>query len=164
MLLGSSRHRPVWVVVVSLLAAALLNILPVGLAGGYFQPDWVALVLIYWCLWDPERIGAGVGWGAGMLMDALDFGVLGRYALGKTVIAFIANRLSLRLRAYPMWQQCLGVGALVLLDTTVAEAVLYLLEREPGGLERWLTPLSSLLMWPLVVLTLRPSPRSRRYS
>lgn len=163
MLLGSSAQRPVWVVVVSILGAACLNVFPMGDFGNWFRPDWIALVLIYWCLWEPERIGAGVGWLSGLLLDIVQGGVLGKHALGKTLLAFTANKLSLRLRAYPMWQQCVGVAVLVFLETLVHALIRFLLEEQTLSIARWLTPLSSMLMWPIVVVTLNSPQRSRRY-
>jgi rod shape-determining protein MreD len=163
MLLSSSSRRPLWVIVASILVAACLNILPIGLMGGYFQPDWVALVLIYWCLWEPERIGAGTGWCAGLLLDLLHGGLLGRFALGKTLLGFVANKVSLRLRAYPVWQQSIGVAVLVLLDTLIHALIRMLLDEETLHLARWMTPLSSMIMWPIVVIVLNPRSRQRRY-
>ena len=163
MLLGSSMQRPAWVIVASFALAGCLNIFPMGWLGGYFQPDWVALVLIYWCFWEPERVGPGVGWSAGLLVDVLTGGILGRYALGKTVVGFIAGKLSLRLRVYPLWQQCVGVAALVALDTLIHAMIRLLLEEQPLTLARWLTPAASMIMWPLVVVVLNPRSRQHRY-
>ena len=39
MLLGSSSFRPLWVVAFSLVVALILNVFPMGLLWGYFQPD-----------------------------------------------------------------------------------------------------------------------------
>ncbi len=163
MLLGSSGHRPIRVVVFSFICAACLNIFPLGLVGGFFQPDWVALVLIYWCLWDPERMGAGIGWVSGMLLDALDYAVLGKHALAKTVCGFLSNKISLRLRTYPVWQQSLGVAILVGVDTLVVALVQYMLDEQPLSLARWMTPFSSMLMWPLVLVVLHKRPHGHRY-
>lgn len=163
MLLGSSQSRSVWLVAFSFLVAACLDILPVGWLRGYFQPDWVALVLIYWCIHDPDRYGAGIGWLSGLLIDLLDYGILGKYALGKTVLGFLANKISLRLRVYPLWQQCLGVAVLIFVDVIVHALVRFLLEQPTLSIARWLTPLSSMVMWPLVVVILTPRARTRRY-
>ncbi len=163
MLLGSSTQRPTWIIVVSIALAGSLNILPMGWLGGFFQPDWVALVLIFWCFWEPERVGPATGWCAGLLLDLLTGGLLGRYALGKTLVGFVANKVSLRLRVYPLWQQCVGVALLVALDTATHALIRLLLDEEPLTLARWLTPMASMLMWPLVVVVLTPRSRQHRY-
>ena len=163
MLLSNSQQRPAWLIVISLLAAGCLNILPLGWLGGYFQPDWVSLVLIYWCLWDPDRVGAGVGWLSGLLMDLLVGGILGRYMLGKTLLGFLANKVSLRMRVYPLWQQSLAVAVLVGIETLVYASIRFFLDEEPMSAARWSTPLASMIMWPLVVVVLNPRSRFRRY-
>lgn len=164
MLLGNNQHRPAWVLVGSLLAATCLNIFPMGWLGGYFQPDWVALVLIYWSFREPERVGAGVGWSSGFLLDIVQNGVLGKHALGKTVLGFLANKVSLRFRSYPMWQQCVGVAALIAIETLAHAMIRFLLEEQTLSLARWMTPLASMIMWPLVVVTLNARQRVRGYS
>ncbi len=163
MLIGSNTQRPAWFIVASFAAAGCLNVLPLGWLGGYFQPDWVALVLIYWCFWEPERVGAVAGWCAGLMLDLLTGGILGRFALGKTIVGFAANKISLRLRVYPVWQQCVGVAAIIALDTLTHAVVHLLLEEGPMPLARWLTPAASMIMWPLVVVLLSPRSRQHRY-
>ena len=34
-----------------------------------FRPEWVALVLIYWCMAVPNRVGVGVAWIVGLLQE-----------------------------------------------------------------------------------------------
>lgn len=163
MLLGNSSFRPVWVVVASFLAAACLQILPTGWLGGYFQPDWVALVLIYWCFREPERMGPGVGWCGGLLLDIVQGGILGRHALAKTIVGFLSHRISLRIRTYPLWQQSIAVAFLIFVDTLIQALVRFLIDEPMMPLAGWLTPLASMLMWPLMVIILDHRQRSRRY-
>jgi rod shape-determining protein MreD len=47
---------------------------------GWFWPDWVAMVLIYWCMALPHRIGMGVGWLVGLLVDVGRGALLGQHA------------------------------------------------------------------------------------
>ena len=162
MLLGSSHFRPLGTVVASLLIAGALNIFPTGWFGGYFQPNWVALVLIYWCLWEPERMGAGAGWLSGLLLDILDYSTLGVHALGLCVCGFVASRVSLRLRVYPTWQQCVGVGVLVAINTLIGALVSILLDQPPPTTGHLLSPLASMLMWPLVLVVLHRRPHGHR--
>ena len=157
MLLGSSNYRPLWIVVGSFLIAGCLNILPMGIMAGYFQPDWVVLVLIYWCFWEPERIGAGAGWCAGIFLDMLDYGTFGKHALAKLVCGFLANRISLRLRSYPVWQQSAAVGVLIAIDTLIVAIVQLFLDEPNLSIGRWCTPLASMVMWPVVLITLKPA-------
>jgi rod shape-determining protein MreD len=78
-----------WVIVVSFLLAFWLSEIP--LPGGLdrFRPDWVAMVLIYWGMALPHRIGIGVGWGVGLLLDVGRGGLLGQHALALAVVAYL---------------------------------------------------------------------------
>ena len=120
-------------------------------------------MVIYWCFWEPERMSAGVGWISGLLLDIVNFAVMGKNMLAKTICAFLANKMSLRLRVYPVWQQTLGVGLLVTVDTLVVAAVQFFLGESLPSTGRWLTPVASMLMWPVVVAVLKGSERKRGY-
>jgi len=100
--LFASRRR-VWVIPATFLASYVLISFPIGPQWRGYVPDWVTLVLIYWCMAAPQRVGVGAAWLVGLGLDLLTFGLVGSHALTKTVIAFLVGRVALRLRAYPVW-------------------------------------------------------------
>ena len=75
--------------------AVILAIMPFPKWAEPFRPDWMGLVLIYWCLAVPERVSVGTGWLLGFIQDVLYGSLLGSNALGKTLIAFLTVRLHL---------------------------------------------------------------------
>ena len=81
-----------------------------------FKPYWLALVLLYWALESPDRIGLGQVFLLGLFGDALTGGLLGEHALRLCVFCFIVLRFRPRLRFFPMWQQALAVFALLVND------------------------------------------------
>ena len=91
----------------SLGAALLLNLLPwrnVALV-----PDFVALVLAFWCIRQPRLVGIGAGWLLGLLMDVGNGVLLGQHALAYSLLAFAAITLSRRILWFPLWGQALHV-------------------------------------------------------
>ena len=46
------------------------------------KPDFLALILLYWCIQEPRLIGVGIAWCVGLLMDVTDATVFGQHALG----------------------------------------------------------------------------------
>jgi rod shape-determining protein MreD len=148
-----SRDRAMWVLPVSVLVALLLGLLPLPDMVAPLRPYWLALVLAYWVLEEPEHVGLGFAFGAGVLADLAFGGLLGEQALRLTVMTFILQRFRARLRFFPLSQQALAVGALLLNDRVIAGAVQVLLDKPGPSLAQWFAPAVGMLLWaPLFLL------------
>ena len=53
-------------------AALLVNLLPVVGLVAWFRPDFVALVVLYWCIQQPREVGFTAAWLLGLMMDVAD--------------------------------------------------------------------------------------------
>ena len=71
------------------------------------------MVLIYWVMALPYRVGIGSAWIVGIILDVLEGSVLGLNALGLVVIAYVTLNLHQRLRMFSALQQAGLVLALV---------------------------------------------------
>lgn len=149
------RRHGNWVIVLSLLVALILTLLPLPPWAAPYRPDWVALVLIYWCLALPERVSVGIGWSMGLLLDGLSGTLLGQHALGLTVMAFITAKLHQRIRLFPIWQQALTVMLLLAMNQMLVLWVNGILGRPPHSWLYWAPSLSGLLLWPWIYALLR---------
>ncbi|MEG3789539.1 rod shape-determining protein MreD [Lysobacter sp. CCNWLW3] len=149
-----TRTRQHWVLPVSLIAALLLGLLPLPLALQPLRPYWLALVLAYWVIEDPDRAGLGFAFAIGLLGDLVYGGLFGEQALRLVVMTFILQRFRARLRFFPLWQQALWVGGLMLNDRIVTAAIHVALGEPTLPATFWLAPLSGLLLWPLIFLLL----------
>ena len=148
-----SRDRAMWVLPVSVLVALLLGLLPLPEMLAPLRPYWLALVLAYWVLEEPEHVGLGFAFGAGVLADLAFGGLLGEQALRLTVMTFILQRFRPRLRFFPLSQQALAVGALLLNDRVIAGAVQVLLDKPGPSLAQWFGPVVGMFLWaPLFLL------------
>jgi len=149
----------------SVLLAVLLGIVPLPDAVAPMRPYFLGLVLVYWLLETPDRVGMGAAFCIGLIGD-LAFGTLiGEQALRLTVLAFIVQRFRARLRFFPLWQQSLAVFALLVNDRVIAAAVRVALDENLPRWPFWLSPVLALPLWPwLVVLldTLRMRAREKR--
>jgi len=103
------RHQGGNIIIVTFIAALMLTIIPLPDSIETARPEWVALVLIYWCMALPDRIGVGYGWFAGLLRDVLKGSLLGQHALALAVVAYLTLKLHQRLRVFPPWQQAMVV-------------------------------------------------------
>lgn len=148
------RAYPRWILYASLMVALLLGLLPLPEVLQPVRPFWLALVLVYWLIEDPEHVGLGFAFLLGLLADLTYGGLLGEQALRLVILAFIVQRFRARLRFFPLLQQALTLGALLLNDRIVS-AGLHLLLGEPTlPVAFWIAPVVGMLLWPPLFLVL----------
>lgn len=148
------RAYPRWILFASLLGALLLGLLPLPPLLQPARPYWLALVLVYWLIEDPDRVGLGFAFLIGLLADLAYGGLLGEQALRLVILAFIVQRFRARLRFFPIYQQALTLGALLLNDRIVS-AGLHLALGEPTlPAAFWIAPAVGMLLWPPVYVLL----------
>ena len=149
-----SRQRNGWVLPVSLLLALLLGVAPLPDWLQPLRPYWLALVLAYWLLEVPDRVGLGVAFGLGLLADLAFGGLLGEQALRLVVLAFIMERFRPRLRFFPMSQQALTLGVLLLNDRVISSVIHVVMGVPQPAPMYWLAPGLGMLLWPPLHLLL----------
>src|SRR5918994_1990279 len=90
-------------IVASFALALFLNFLP--WRDLRVVPDFVALVLAFWCVRQPRLVGLGAAWTVGLLVDAGNGVLLGQHALAYSLLAFLSIWLSRRILWFgPMLQ------------------------------------------------------------
>ena len=120
-------------------------------------PDFVALVLVFWCVREPRLVGLGAGWLLGVVIDVGNGVLLGQHALAYALLAFAAIALSRRILWFPLWGQALHVAALLLFAQGVAALVRLAAGAEFPGWSLAAGPLIGAALWPVVsVLLLLP--------
>jgi len=72
----------------TLLLAFAFNLVPLGRTA--YLPDLLALVLVFWNVHQPRRVGLGAAFVFGLMMDVHDSAVLGQHALAYTLLSFFA--------------------------------------------------------------------------
>lgn len=120
------------------------------------NPDWIALVLIYWCIALPERFGVFTAFLVGLLTDVLTGRLLGQYALTYVLISYLSIKQHRRLRQFPVIQQCL----FVMLCLFGERSLIFGIEIMQAAANRlplsfWYPVMSGALVWPLVFFMLR---------
>ena len=146
--------RP-WFIVFSLLVALILNFLPTS--AWPWVPVWVALVLVFWSIREPRRVGMGAGFLLGVAMDLADVSLLGQHALAYVLASYGAAYLARRILWFPLLQQALHVLPLLLLIQLVQFGVRAMPGASLPGLDYFIGPLVGVcLWWPLTFILLLP--------
>jgi rod shape-determining protein MreD len=98
-------------IVFSLAAAFLLNLLPYGRMIAI--PDFVALVLLFWNVHQPRKVGMGVAFFLGLLMDVHNASLLGEHALAYTLLSYGAITIHRRVLWMSLGLQMFAVTPLL---------------------------------------------------
>jgi len=149
-----SRGRNKWLLPVSLVIALVLGLLPLPTLLTPFRPYWLALVVAYWVIEEPGRAGLGFAFLCGLLADLTFGGLLGEQALRLVVMAFILDRFRARLRFFPLSQQSLAIGGLLVNDRIVSAAIHLALAQPQLPMTFWWAPLVGLCLWAPLFLVL----------
>lgn len=136
----------------TLLAALGLNMLPLGRDPA--MPDLLALVLVFWNVHQPRRVGIGFAFLFGLLMDVHDGARLGQHALAYTLLSYGAIAIHRRLLWFGPAEQALQVLPLFVTATVVALLARLAVGGMFPGWSVLLAPVFEALMWPLAVLLL----------
>ena len=137
---------------VSLLVAFLFNLVPLGRNPAL--PDVLALVLVFWNVHQPRRVGVGVAFLFGLMIDVHDSAVLGQHALAYTLLSYFAITIHRRLLWFDLLTQALHILPLFLAAHAVSLAVRMLVGGMFPGWELLLAPVFESLLWPVVSLLL----------
>lgn len=143
----------------SLIVALLLDMLPLGRVP--WMPDFLALVLVFWNVHQPQRVGIGLAFMFGLGMDVHQSALLGQHALAYTALSFFATMIHRRLLWFSVPSQALQVLPLFAL----AHGVEIIIRMSSGGIfPGWtllLAPLAESVLWPVVsVMLLAPQRRA----
>ncbi|MFM2274840.1 MAG: rod shape-determining protein MreD [Pseudomonadota bacterium] len=147
----------------SLSMALLLNMVQnMGLWGrAAWVPDVVALVLVFWTVHQPLRVGIGVAFGFGLMIDVHQSSLLGQHALAYTALSFLAIAIHRRLLWFSVPSQALQVFPLFVMAHVIELLVRMLAGGGFPGVLFLLAPIIEAMLWPLIsVLLLWPQRRA----
>lgn len=143
------------VIYLSLVVALTLMILPLPEWAQAYRPNWVALVLIYWSMALPKKVGLWYALITGLLVDTLQGTLLGQHALALIIIMYINLNFYQRIRVLSLPQQSLFVLILLFICQAMVVWVEGIMGR-PTPVSAYLgAPLVGMMIWPWVFVILR---------
>lgn len=153
-----------YAIALSIIAALVLQIMPMPLLADQLRPDWVLLVLSYWALALPNRVNVGVAFINGLILDILLGTSLGVHSFAMCISIYVLAANYQRLRNYSVWQQAVVIGILSALYHLIVFWLQHLLTDIYFQFTYMWPVLSSMLIWPWLFLLLRKVRRQFRVS
>ena len=120
-----------------------------------WRPCWLAMLLIYWCMALPERVGILSAWLLGLLFDVQQSFILGQHALGFIFLAYVIIKNHKRMRVYPLLQQSLVVCLYLLIFQAIMLLVMLLSGTITYTWFYWVPAFTSMLIWPWLFIFMR---------
>lgn len=146
-------------ILTSLLAALALEMLPLGRYAS--SPDLMALVLVFWIVHQPQRVGVGLAFVFGLVIDVHSGSVLGQHALAYTLLGYFAVMIHRRLVWFSLPEQALQIVPLFAAAHLVELAARMMVGGMFPGWSILLAPLFEALLWlPVSWLLLAPQRRA----
>lgn len=152
-------------IALTLVAAFLLNLLPWSGALLWVKPDFVALVVLYWCIEQPRRVGFVAAWLLGLAMDIADGTLFGQHALAYSILAYAGIVLHRRVLGFSGTPQVMHVVALLLMNDLIVLAIRMLAGADFPGIQYFAGSFVAGALWlPLgALLKLPQRPKSDPY-
>ena len=143
----------------TLVAAFLLNLPPWGRID--WMPDFLALVLVFWNIHQPRKVGIGIAFMFGLLMDVHESGLLGEHALAYSLLSYGAIALHRRVPWFGSIGRTLHVLPLFLLAQIVTVIVRIAVGSGAPDASYFLASATTALLWPIgEALLLAPQRRA----
>jgi rod shape-determining protein MreD len=144
-------------IALTLVAAFLANLLPWSGVLLWVKPDFVALVVLYWCIEQPRRIGFVAAWLLGLAMDVADGTLFGQHALAYSILAYAGIVLHRRVLGFSGTPQVMHVVVLLLMNDLIVLAIRMLAGADFPGLQYFAGSFVAGALWlPLGILLKLP--------
>jgi rod shape-determining protein MreD len=110
-------------IVLTLTSALLLNLLPWSGMVLWIRPDFVALIVLYWCIEQPRKVGFVAAWLLGLFMDIADGSLFGQHALAYSILAYAGIVLHRRVLRFSGTPQVVHVVLLLLMNDVIVLSI-----------------------------------------
>lgn len=136
----------------TLTLAVLLTELPWDGWALSLRPDFILVVVLFWVLHQPARVGFGIAFMLGLLADFQDGVVFGQHAIAYVLGVYLVLFLRVRLLRFDPLRQAAQMFPILLAVQLAAMLAGWLAVEPPQGLAILLPVPSSVLLWYAIAL------------
>ncbi|PIE42849.1 MAG: rod shape-determining protein MreD [Gammaproteobacteria bacterium] len=113
-----------------------------------WRPDWTAMVLLFWVMTAPNRVGLVFAWLIGLLQDVVEGALLGMHALAFAIVAYLLVSLYQRFKVFPLIQQSVMVFLIIGINLMVCQLIKSLIGVSATSFVYLYPAISSAALWP----------------
>lgn len=150
------------IILATFLIGLMLSQMPLPQVAEWYRPEWVVMIMIYWAMALPERVGLGTAAVVGLGLDLIQGSPLGLNVISLLIVCYITLLLHKRLRMFPLVQQALMVMVLVGINQMLFNWAHSLMGTRGDSLLFLLPAVMSALLWPWLFVILRGLRRTFR--
>lgn len=144
-----------WFIYLSIFIALYLQTLPMPDFLLLFKPKWVALILAYWCLMQPYRIGLMHGFIIGLLIDLIEGTSLGQNAIYLTLVCYFIYKSYQKIRMFSIPKQTLSIFAILLFAQLIFALLQTIANNQEFSIIVFLPVFISTLIWPWLYIVMQ---------
>ena len=142
-------------IVFTVAMAFIVNLLPWSGWALAIKPDFVALILLYWCIHQQRKLGFAAAWLMGLAMDVADGSLFGQHAFAYSVLAYAGIVLHRRVLGFTMRDQILHIIPLLLMNDIIVLLIRKIAGAGFPGVSYFAGSLIAGALWPLLSLLLK---------
>ncbi len=147
-------------IALTLVVGLLMNML-LGLTGWRWLPDVLAIVVVFWNVYQPRRVGLVLPFVLGLALDVHESALLGQNALSYVVLSSMAIAVQRRLLWFPLREQALQIAPLFVVASLLEWATRLIVQDAWPHWSQLFAPLMQAALWPLIgALLLAPQRRA----
>jgi rod shape-determining protein MreD len=146
-LLKPVRRRFIYL---SFAAAILIDLLPLPANSELWLPDFIALLILYWVINQPRRVGVGTAFTLGIIADVACTGMFGQHALAYSITSYLVLLRQRQLVMGNLGQQTLAVLGLMLANQLIMVVARMATGSAFIGWFYFIPPLTGAILWPLL--------------
>jgi len=141
-------------VLLTLVATLILNFVPLNGLSFTLRPDFVALVILFWCINQPQRLGMMLAFCVGLMMDVHHAGIMGHQAMVYCIIVYLATVFRRRISIFGLIKQAPHIGLILVFMQSSQILIAMLSGANFPGWHFYLAALTGTIIWPMVSCTL----------
>lgn len=148
--------KKVLIITLTFLIALVLTIMPMPDWFKYLRPEWMLMVMLYWSMALPEKMGIFIAFCCGLILDVGLSNYLGQRSIAFIICIFIMGKLYQSVRVLPEIQQIITMFFFFMLYKLILLWMYGMTNQAPDNIYYFfLSAVTSAILWPWLFILLR---------